>query len=182
MKLTIFCNQMTIRESYNIEESLNTFSFFPNKSSVRQSRWLLLGILLGLIFLFIFENNLDKIWRWIIYIFMVYFFLHSIYDIQIRSKIQYSFDVHNNAVYKVSPLFSKKKIMKLEEAVVFVNSEMGSWYYALGASRSQFVKNYRISETFSSGRKSDQRQNQYEAFVLSKIDKLINSVHEKKND
>ena len=94
-------------------------------------------------------------------------FLHFLYDIQIAAKIQFTFDVRNNAIYKTSPLISKKKIMNLDEAVIFVQSEMGSWYYALGAQKRQFIKSYIISESFSSGKKSETKQEAYEKALFA---------------
>lgn len=167
---------MNIQEKYNIEETLNTFSFCPKKPSLAMSRWFLAGIIFGIILLLFFDSHLDEVMRWVIYIFMAYFALHSWFDIKIGSKIRYIFDANKNAVYKSSPLRAKRKILKLDESVIFVHSEMGSWYYALGAQKSQFIKNYMISETFGSGKKSEEKQQSYEDFVLMKIDRLIDSV------
>ncbi len=168
---------MNIRERYSIECTINIFTLHPNKTSVQLSYWFLGGIIAGLAVLMFFENQLDETMYWAICILLIYFVLHSFYDIKIGSKIHYIFDVSTNSVYKKHPLFSRKKIMKLNEAVIFTHSEMGSWYYALGADKSQFVKNYKISEGFSSGRKSGEIQKAYENFILQKIEQLIAKVH-----
>ncbi|RZJ52078.1 MAG: hypothetical protein EOO44_12910 [Flavobacterium sp.] len=167
---------MEIQEKYNIEETLNTFSICPKKPSLAMSWWFLAGIIAGLITLLFFSYLLDEVMRWVICIFMIYFVLHSLYDIKIGSKIRYTFNAGENAVYKSSPLRAKRKILKLSESVIFVHSEMGSWYYALGAQKSQFVKNYMISESFGSGKKSEAKAVEYEDFVLKKIDRMIDSV------
>lgn len=167
---------MNIQEKYNIEETANTFSLCPKKPSLTMSWWFLAGIIAGILILSFFDHRLDEAMRWAIYILMGYFVLHSLYDIQIGSKIRYTFDAKENAVFKSSPIRAKRKIMKLEEIVIFEHSEMGSWYYALGAKKSQFIKSYIISESFSSGKKSETNQETYENFVLMKIDKLLNSV------
>ncbi len=167
---------MTIQERYSIEETLNSFSLCPKKPSVNLSKWVLPGILVCGTGLFFFQKYIDKQMFWVIGVFLVYFFLHSLYDIQIGSKIRYTFDQQNNAVYKSSLFFSKRKILNLNEAVIFVHSEMGSWYYSLGAQKSQFVKNYRISENFSSSSKKDKRKKEYDEVILMKIDKLILSM------
>ncbi|WP_269234248.1 hypothetical protein [Flavobacterium flavigenum] len=172
---------MNIQEKYNIEETLHTFSLCPKKPSLSLSWWFLAGIIVGIVILFLFDHRLDEAMRWAIYILMGYFVLHSVYDIQIGSKIRYTFDAKENAVFKSSPLRAKRKIMKLEEIVIFVHSEMGSWYYALGAQKSQFIKSYIISESFSSGKKSEIKQHAYENFVLMKIDKLQASVIKKQD-
>lgn len=168
---------MNVIERYDIEYTLNTFKLYPNKPSLQLSWWFLAGIISGLFALFFLQYYLDEVMRWSICILLIYFILHILYDIKIGSKIHYIFDVSTNSIYKKNPLLSKKKIMQLDEAVIFTQSEMGSWYYALGANKSQFIKNYRISETFSSGRKSSERQEAYENFVLHKIDTLIEKIH-----
>ncbi|WP_417942976.1 hypothetical protein [Flavobacterium sp. RS13.1] len=126
---------MNIQEKYNIEETFYTFSLCPKKPSLVMSWWFLAGIIAGILILSFFDHRLDEAMRWAIYILMGYFVLHSLYDIQIGSKIRYTFDAKENAVFKNSPLRAKRKIMKLEEIVIFVHSEMGSWYYALGAKK-----------------------------------------------
>ncbi|CAM3733051.1 hypothetical protein [Flavobacterium chungbukense] len=173
---------MNVIERYNIEYTLNTFVLYPNKPSLQLLWWFLAGIIGGLLALFFLQDHLDEVMRWSICILLIYFVLHVLYDIKIGSKIHYIFDVSTNSIYKKSPLFSKKKIMQLDEAVIFTQSEMGSWYYALGAYKTQFIKNYRISEAFSSGRKSSERQEAYENFVLIKIDKLIEKIHLERNN
>ncbi|KAF2508287.1 hypothetical protein [Flavobacterium foetidum] len=167
---------MEIQERYNIEETLNTFSFCPKKPSLYLLWWFLSGIAVGVIVLLFFDHHLEESMRWAIYIVLFYLAVQSLYDSIVSSRIRYTFNGNENAVYKFSPIFGKRKIMKLHEVVIFAHSEMGNWYYALGAARSQFVKNYILSESFSSGKKSLGRQDAYERFILKKIDKLVESV------
>jgi len=164
---------MTIREKYNAQETLTTFTIYPKKPSVGLYRWILVGIMAVVLVLFLLNNMFDKGMRFGIYILLWGFTLHSLYNIYIGSKVQYTFDTKNNTIFRSSPLSSRKKIMKLDEAIIFVNSEMGSWYYAVGAKKSQFVKNYKISETFGSGKKSDINQAAYDNYILANIYKLI---------
>lgn len=170
---------MNIQERYSIEETLNAFSFCPKKPSLQLSRWFLAGIIVCGFGLFFFQKYMDEAMFWGICILLVYFVLHSLYDIKIGSKIRYTFNQKDNAIYKSNLFFSQRKILNLNEAVIFEYSEMGSWYYALGADKSQFIKNYRISENFTSGRKSDIKKEAYEQFILMKIDKLIESIQTK---
>lgn len=167
---------MNIQEKYNIQETVNTFSFCPKKPTLAMSWWFLAGIIAGIVILLFFDNLLDQAMRWAIYILMGYFSLHSLYDIQIGSKIRYTFNANENAVYKSSPVGAKRKIMRLDEVVIFIHSEMGSSYYALGAKKRQFIKSYIISEGFSGGKKCEINQLAYENFLLMKIDKLQDSV------
>lgn len=166
---------MHIREKYNIKETTNCFIFEPLKPTQQLSKWFLAGIFAGAILLPLFQSYLDEVLFYSLYILLGYGVLHSLYDMMIRAKIQYTFDVSTNSVYRMSPVSAKKKILKLEEAVIFVSSEMGSWHYSIGARKSQFIKSYIISENFSSGRKSDERQTLFEDQILIKIQKMIDT-------
>jgi len=167
---------MNIREKYNIEESLNLFSFQPTKPLQKLSQRMLAGIFAAAILLPLFREMLDEALFYALYILLAYGVAHSLYDIMITAKIRYTFDLRDNSVYRMSPFSAKKKIMKLEEAVVFVSSEMGSWHYSLGAKKSQFIKSYTLSENFGSGKKSDEKQEEYEKQILTKINNMIDSV------
>jgi len=171
---------MNIREKYNIAENLNTFSFQPTKPSQKLSQWILAGIFAAAIVLPLFKEMLDEALFYALYLLMGYGIVHSLYDIFIRARIRYTFDVRDNSVYRMSPVSSKKKIMKLEEAVIFVSSEMGSWHYSLGAKKSHFIKSYPLSENFGSGKKSDEKQEVYDKQILMKINTMIDSVQDLK--
>ncbi|WP_163410716.1 hypothetical protein [Flavobacterium ajazii] len=167
---------MHIREKYNIKETSDYFIFEPLKPTQQLSKWFLAGIFAGAILLPLFQSYLDEVLFYSLYLLLGYGVLHSLYDIMIRSKIQYTFDLKTNSVYRMSPISAKKKILKLGEAVIFVSSETGSWHYSIGARKSQFVKSYIISENFSSGRKSDEKQALFEDQILIKIQKMIDTA------
>lgn len=167
---------MNIRDKYGIEENLNWFSLQPVKPLQTLSQWFLAGIFAAGILLALFGEMLSEVMRYSIAALLVYGVFHSLYDIMIRANIRYTFDLRTNAIYRKIPFFLEKKIMKLDEAVIFVSSYMGSWHYSLGAKKSHFVKSYFISENFSSGKKSEQKQLEYEEQILIKIHKLIDAV------
>lgn len=167
---------MNVRDKYNLQEKTDFISLQPTKSLQKLSQYFLTGILAAAVILPLLEDVLGEIWYYSISILLGYCALHSLYDLLIRAKIVYTFDLKNNAVYRTSPFHSKKKIMKLEEAVIFVNSEMGSWHYRLGAKKSHFIKSYTLSENFSSGKKSETRQKEYVDQILAKIYKIIDPV------
>ena len=171
---------MNIREKYNSKENLNSFSFQPTKPSQKLSQRMSAGIFAGAIILPFFREMMDEAVFYALYILFAYGVIHSLYDIMIRAKIRYTFDVRDNSVYRISPVSAKKKIMKLDEAVIFVSSEMGSWHYSLGAKKSQFIKSYTLSENFGSGKKSEEKQEAYEKQILMKINKMIDSVQDLK--
>lgn len=164
---------MNVRDKYNFQEKTNFISLQPTKPLQKFSQWFLVGTVMAAILLPFFEEILGEVLYYSIYISLVYFFLHSLYDILIKAKVSYTFDSKNNAVFRASPVSSKKKIMKLEDVVIFVSSEMGSWHYSLGARKSHFIKSYAISENFSSGKKSETEQKEYEDQILAKIYKMV---------
>lgn len=172
---------MNIREKYNIEETSNYFSFQPLKRLQKLSQWFLVGILFIAIVLPLFKYQLGEVLFYAIYVLLGYGVLHSLYDIFIRAKIKYTFDLKGNTIYRMSPISAKRKILKLEEAIIFVSSEMGSWHYSIGAKKSQFIKSYNISENFSSGKKSERKQMEYESKILEKIYQMIESAQTVKN-
>ncbi len=167
---------MNIREKYNIKETSSSFSFEPAKPRKKISQWFFYGTVVIAIALPLFARILNQVWYHSLFVLSAYGILHSLYDIYVRAGIRYTFDRQNNSIYRMVPFFSNKKIMKLNEAVIFVSSEMGSWHYSLGAKKSQFIKSYFISENFSSGKKSDEKQAQYENHILAVIYNMIDSV------
>lgn len=172
---------MDIQEKYNIVETSNSFSFQPMKPLQQSSKRLLLIIVATGIILTLFREMLDKTFFFALYIVLSYPFLYCLYDIIITANVRYTFDTSNNLIYRMSPVSATKKIMKMDEAVIFISSEMGNWYYCLGARKSQFVKNYMISENFNSGKKSRQQQKIYENHILIKINYMIVSSQDSKS-
>ncbi len=168
--------EMNIREKYNLEKTADYLLFQPLKPLQLLSQWFLAGIFVCGILLPFFRVYLNDVWFYSLYVLCGYGIVHSLYDIFIRAKIKYTFDLRENSVYRESPLSAKKKILKLDEAVIFVSSEMGSWHYSIGARKSQFIKSYILSENFSSGKKSDRNQAAYENHILAEIKKMTDSV------
>ncbi|QSW88785.1 MULTISPECIES: hypothetical protein [Flavobacterium] len=166
---------MKIWEKYNLQETSDHLIFQPFKPLQKLSQWFLIGIFIVAILFPLLRSYVDAVVLYSVYILLGYFFLHSLYDILIRAKITYTFDLKEKSIYRESPISKKRKILKLEEAVIFVSSEMGSWHYSIGARKSQFVKSYSISENFSSGKKSDRKQAEYENQILVKIQNMIDT-------
>lgn len=167
---------MKLSDKYNFQQKPDSISLHPTKSLQKLSQYFLIGIFIAALILPFFKDVIGEVLYYSIYVLLGYSCIHSLYDILIRAKICYTFDLKNNAVFRDSPIGSKKKIMTLEEAVIFVNSEMGSWHYRLGAKKSHFIKSYTISENFGSGKKSENRQKEYEDQILAKIYTIIESA------
>lgn len=164
---------MDIRERYQIEETSDSLVIYPYKPAVRTARLVIAGIIPAAIILFFFRDLIAKeIWA-SLYVIMAYGIVYSLYEIFIKADTSYTFDARAKAVFKNTRFEKGKKIIPLDEVVIFTSSESGSWRYAIGARKSQFIKNYVISEHFGGGRKSQERLETYEAVILEKIHQLV---------
>lgn len=160
---------MDIRKRYNIEETSDSYVIYPHKPAVRLAWWMIGCILPAALVLFFLRSLVGEVMWASLYIVMAYGILYSLYEIYIEAGISYRFSVTDNAVYKSSFFVKDKKILNLDEVVIFTSSETGSWRYTIGAKKSQFIKNYPISERFGGGKKSEE----FEKEVLEKINKVI---------
>lgn len=164
---------MDIRERYKIATTSDSLVIYPYKPAVQTARLVIAAIIPAAIILFFFRHLLAKeIWA-SLYVIMAYGIVYSLYEIFIKAATSYTFSTPANAVYKSTRFVKEKKILPLEEVVIFTSSESGSWRYAIGARKSQFLKNYVISEHFGGGKKSRERLEQYETVILEKIHQLI---------
>ncbi|WP_231863073.1 hypothetical protein [Sphingobacterium populi] len=90
----------------------------------------------------------------------------------VYSPLKYTFDTANNAVYYSNLWYQKKRILILDQVVIFRNTEMGSWHYSMGERKKQFVKSYIISEYFPN-RKGNAALSGFENEILRKIEQMI---------
>lgn len=160
---------MPANSKYKIVDSGRIFSFTPNRYSLRLSIWTL-GVILSLILLsIIFYHHLNRGLVILLAVLGPYLIVHSLYDIFIRAEICYLFNRDDRIVSRKKPFFPTKKIMRLEEMVIFTRTSGGYWHYALGAKNSHLVKSYRISEDFRNGREKSLQESAYEDDILTKL-------------
>ena len=165
-----------IRQRYNIVASAGSLSLRPYSHLVRSSRWLLVAAALLALVAPIVPDSIGEDGRLVLYVLSILLALHGLYTILIKAKIRYLFDASANGIFKSSLLNQHEKLMRLEDAVVFVSEESGGWHYALGAKKSHFVKSYSISEEFGAGHESQQQSQAYEEHILEKIQAMIASL------
>lgn len=168
---------MNIRAEYKVIESDWSFLIYPFTASLPAARRWIFGVIPAAIVWFFFRDLVGEKWWAVVYVVMGYCILHSLYEIFINAHVNYRFSVADNAVYKSTSFYKEKKILSLSEVVIFTSNEMGSWHYAMGARKSQFVKNYTISENFGSGKKNNVRLVAYEQEILAPIYKMIESLN-----
>lgn len=61
--------------------------------------------------------------------------------------------------------------MNLDDLVIYKSSEMGTWQYKMGKKKSQFVKNYAISNYFSN-KENNEKAVVYKREILNKIEQM----------
>lgn len=83
--------------------------------------------------------------------------LHLLCDLLFRIPVRYIFDKHNNSGYRENLFLGKRRLMSLEEAIIFTHSESGDWHYHLGLKKKQFLRSYKISAGFGFGKASRER-------------------------
>ncbi|WP_300596245.1 hypothetical protein [Niabella sp.] len=163
---------MTARDKYKVAETAQSVSLQPHYYLLKNLFWFFIAIVGIAGAVFIFYQQLGEAGQVFGYSIMAYLFLHGLYDFLFRINVRYVFDKTGNAVYKINTPFLKKRLMSLNELVIFTRSEQGAWHYAMGARKKQFIKSYAISEDFGSGKKSERLLGAYEAEVLDPILRL----------
>ncbi|WP_437922120.1 hypothetical protein [Sphingobacterium sp. LRF_L2] len=164
-----------MKDRYQIEESSSTFSFKPFHHRRSKLKWYVLAILIsGGLSTYYYEpmNELLLIVSATILILTVWSFLK---EILLYIPIRYTFERSTNEVCRSTLFVSKRKIMKLDEIVVYQNSEMGGWQYKMGKKKSQFVKSYAISEYFSN-KKNNEKTIAFECAILNRIEQMTTTL------
>lgn len=164
-----------LKEKYKVDRTENSLSIQP--FNYYKTRWKWYGItflVVGLLTPVLYRSAGENIF--IIGVSILVLSLFYFVKDFLKSKVKYTFDAVANSVSKSSPWVHEKKLMRLDEVVIFQSSEMGNWHYSIGPKRNHLVKNYVISEDFGNDKKSEERIITYEQEVLSTIDNLIEKV------
>ncbi|MFD2554144.1 hypothetical protein [Sphingobacterium tabacisoli] len=104
---------------------------------------------------------------------MAVFAIQGLNDLLFRIHVRYFFDLKTRSIYRQSFLGGKRRLMPLDEAVIFRSTVCGTWHYRLGEKRKQFLKNYRISPDFGTGKEQEKYLTAYEEEILSPIVALL---------
>lgn len=94
---------------------------------------------------------------------------YTIYDYLFHVNTMFLFDKRTRAIYKITGLIFKKRLMAFDEMTILTNSEYGQIAYSIGRKKQQFIKNYCISDTFSNSKKSIAREKEYVENILNPI-------------
>lgn len=166
---------MSLKDKLNVEITPDSVSLQPNRRLVSSFAWYA-GITATIaVILAVFYLRLSESGRVVCIALMIYFVGHSLVDYLFRFNVRYEFDKKTNAIYKVNPPFGKKRLMALDEMVIFTKSGSGEWYYAMGRKKQQFVRNYKISPAFGGGKTSDKSAAEFEETILNPVLSLVSA-------
>lgn len=165
---------MNVREKYRVEEASGTVSLRPHRQELKSLYWFfVVTVAIGVALLGV-HRDVDEGWVVLGLGIMIYLTIHGLYDYFFRVNVRMTFDKAANVVYRHNPPFPSKTLMTLDEIVLFVRSEnSGTWHYAIGAKKTQFVRNYAISPDFGPGKLSELLASAYEEEILASIYRLL---------
>ncbi|MDE5438658.1 hypothetical protein KRE40_03895 [Elizabethkingia meningoseptica] len=164
---------MSIKDKLRLEVRQDIISLQPNRKIINSLLWFAAAIIITAVILVVFREKLGEGGQILCIAIIAYFFIHGLIDIVFRLNVRYTFDKHDNAVYRDNFPFGRKKLMQLDEAVIFTSSESGDWHYSLRIKKKQFLKNYKISPRFGSGKISIRWAAEYEEKILFPIMDLL---------
>lgn len=164
-----------MKDKYQIEESHFTLSFKPFHHHRYKLKWYVLAILTFGGLSTYFYNPMKELFLIISATFLIVTIWFFIKELLFYIPTRYTFDRSSNEIYQSTLLVSSKKIMNLDEMVIYQSSEMGSWHYRMGKKKKQFVKNYAISEYFSN-KKNNEKLIAYELEILNKIEQMMTKL------
>jgi len=163
-----------IRIKYQVEESASSFSFKPFYYYRKKMKWYILSIILCLISSWYFYTTENEKFYIISITLCLFFVVFLIKEWLFNIPIKYTFDTSTNSVYKKDLFYSHRQIMRFDEVIIFQSKERDTFQYKMGKKRSQFVKNFQISEDFSS-QKVETKLLDYEQEILDKISQIVST-------
>jgi len=164
---------MSVRKKYAVSETREQLSFFPDRPLVKKYLWLLSCTVAAIIGVCIFYTQLNEGIRILACIFLTYFLITSIYTLVHRCSICIIFDKQQKTVLRKTRFFKPGKLMHFNEAVIIIKRDTGTVHYALGAKKTELVKNYRISEDFNTFSTESKAHQLYKAEILNAVGNLI---------
>ncbi|QJB37968.1 hypothetical protein HF324_08945 [Chitinophaga oryzae] len=164
---------MGLKDKLNVVISPGRISLQPNRRLVSSLAWYAGIIAVVAIFLAIFYVRIGEAGRIVCYALMIYFVGHGLVDYMFRFNVRYEFDRETNAVYKENPPFGRKRLMALDEIVIFTRSSSGEWHYAMGKKKQHLIRSYKVSPAFGGGKAQEQLAAEFEETILHPIMALV---------
>lgn len=158
---------------YNVEIENGKLSFQPERDY--KGKILFFTLLAVTIFVIAPMLHLHKDTYWGIMAIGFVSALTALYDFIFHFNVTYIFDQYTGQVYKKIPGLFTRKIMDFEDVYILHVQEDGLLHYALSHKENKYGKSFAISQPFGSNRKSQIRQANFEAEILSEIEKIIHT-------
>ena len=159
---------MNVTDRYKFEENGSEISFMPNYNFLRTLLWwLAFGVIAFMVIIYYFMDKMSGANFKIVFGVWVICMIYLLFDLFFKVPVKYIFDKSQKCIYKKR--FIATKIMDFDEMTYFISDESGSFHYAIGKKRNQFVKNYRISNYFSGSKASIRREEEYIKEILCPV-------------
>lgn len=164
---------MDLKDKLRLEIGNNCIAFSPYRGIMSSLYGFVAGIAVTAIILGLFNARIGEGGRILCCAIMVYLFIHGLYDLIFKLNVRYIFDGNDQVIYRENLPFGRRKLMRFEEAVIITSSESCDWHYCLGIKEKQFLKSYKISPDFGSGKASEKAVFAYEKEILNPIVELL---------
>ncbi|WP_051882282.1 hypothetical protein [Chryseobacterium soli] len=168
---------MSIKDKLKFEITSHSISLQPNRKIVTNFIWDMVGMVVLILVFLVFKEKIGEGGRFCYLAIIACIIAHLLITVLFRVPVRYIFDKDDNAIYRETKPFGRRQLMLLDEAIIFTRTESGDWYYCLGKKKKQFLKSYKVSPIFSSGKASQKRAEEYEVEILAPIMELLPHIH-----
>ena len=166
---------MTIAQKVRLINKPDSIEIRPYADSIQQLYILSAIIVIAGIISTLFRERLGHEVLTFLLILVVFSVGYILVELMFKTFVRLIFDGVENAVFRVSPLFGRKKLFALDELVFIKQSESGKWHYAIGVKKRHVLKNYRASPDFGSGKKGRRYAQAYENEIINSVKALQNT-------
>lgn len=167
---------MDIKQKYKLFETENSLSIQPYNYYKKGAVWEGIGLVISLAASLYFGMLKNEVGTVISATIALVLLMALLKEVLLKIPLEYTFDATQNAIFQSNLISKNRKIMSLDKMVIFVSDSNDGWAYAIGEKKMHLVKNYKISEFFGSGKKSEKKSAAYEDEILMKINNLIDKV------
>lgn len=156
---------------YNLQISNGQLSIQPNLSYHTKIKIFIAGIILcfGLPLFLTIPHDVKPF----IYIIGTGLCCYVVYEFLFLANVTMIFDQGTRKVYKKIPGIYTKTLMDFEEIRLVNDTSYGMLTYTIGAKSTRFIKNHPISEPFSSSKKGQREQLEFETTILEPLMEFI---------
>lgn len=163
-----------LKTKLKVEIRPNRVSYMPNRRVRTNFNWIWFGLLGAVVIIGYMYYRYDLMGLFaglgLVLIYLSYDFIEKM----IKQNIRFDFDKNSNAVYRAGYWKGARKLMPLDEVVIFTHTSEGSWEYRVGKKGKQFMKSYKISPAFGDGKKEEILIAEFEQEILQPLKAMLN--------